>query len=135
MDLPPDERYSGGLRVKIDLHAMKQPRQTVHAVLGDSHSEQTRKQVQALLGQRKLGLLFIDGDHTYEGVRRDYELYCSLARPSGFIAFHDIVPSCWPECQVDRFWSELAKDNSLQPNAIIGYVRSQFGGIGIITSP
>jgi hypothetical protein len=36
--------------------------------------------------------LFIDGDHTYEGVRRDFEMYSPLVRKGGIIAFHDIYP-------------------------------------------
>jgi len=36
--------------------------------------------------------LFIDGDHTYEGVEGDFEMYSPLVRRGGIIAFHDIVP-------------------------------------------
>jgi predicted O-methyltransferase YrrM len=134
LDLPPEERHSGGQRIAVDLQSMKKPGQTVHAIHGDSHDSQTLAQVRSSLGGRKLDLLFIDGDHTYDGVRRDYEMYHSLVRPGGIIAFHDIIHTHWPECQVDRFWGELAKDSSLQPRAIFGLVPSHFGGIGVVTS-
>jgi predicted O-methyltransferase YrrM len=134
LDLPPEDRHSGGLGISIDLQRMKQPDQTVHAVRGNSHDAQTRERVEALLGGRALDLIFIDGDHTYDGVYRDYEMYRSLVRPGGLIAFHDIVHTHWPECQVDRFWGELAKDKSRQPRAIIGSFPSHFGGIGVVTS-
>lgn len=44
-----------------------------------------------LLGSRPIELLFIDGDHTLEGVRRDLELYGRLLAEGGLVAFHDIV--------------------------------------------
>jgi predicted O-methyltransferase YrrM len=134
VDLPPEHRHSGGLRVSTDLESMKQHGQSVHAILGNSHDRQTLERVRGLLGARMLDLLFIDGDHTYGGVRQDYEMYGSLVRPGGVIAFHDITQTNWPECQVDRFWADLANDASLRPMAIFSRVPSQFGGIGIIES-
>jgi predicted O-methyltransferase YrrM len=52
--------------------------------------------------------LFIDGDHTYEGVRRDFEMYSPLVREGGIIAFHDIVPGP-PENVggVPEFWNKI----------------------------
>ena len=57
---------------------------------------------------RKLDFLFIDGDHRYEGVRRDFEMYGPLVRRGGIIAFHAIVPGP-PENVggVPRFWREI----------------------------
>ena len=37
-------------------------------------------------------LFIIDGDHRYEGVRRDFLAYRHFVRPGGIIVFHDIVP-------------------------------------------
>ena len=37
----------------------------------------------------KIDLLFIDGDHSYEGVKKDFELYSKLLSPSGIISIHD----------------------------------------------
>jgi predicted O-methyltransferase YrrM len=36
-----------------------------------------------------IDLLFIDGDHTEEGVRRDWDLFAPHVRPGGHVAFHD----------------------------------------------
>lgn len=37
----------------------------------------------------RIDLLFIDGDHSYEGVRADWEAYAGLLRPGSVVAFHD----------------------------------------------
>ncbi len=34
-------------------------------------------------------LLFIDGDHSYEGVLKDYEHWKTSVKPGGFVVFHD----------------------------------------------
>ena len=38
----------------------------------------------------KIDLLFIDGDHSYEGVKLDFELYSKILSPDGIIILHDI---------------------------------------------
>ena len=68
--------------------------------------------------------LFIDGDHTSEGVKRDWEMYSQLVRPGGLVAFHDIASS-YDDTQVARFWNELkgtvdAHEFVLHPNRIYG---------------
>ena len=68
-------------------------RQRVIPLRADSHLEETVAQrVRELCVGQPLDLLFIDGDHAYDSVRRDFELYAPLVRPDGLIAFHDIVP-------------------------------------------
>jgi hypothetical protein len=37
----------------------------------------------------KIDLLFIDGDHTYEGVKRDFDLYSTILSENGVIIIHD----------------------------------------------
>lgn len=37
----------------------------------------------------KIDLLFIDGDHSYEGVKKDFNLYSKLVSPNGLILIHD----------------------------------------------
>jgi predicted O-methyltransferase YrrM len=38
-----------------------------------------------------LELLFIDGDHSYEGAKADFERWQSFLRPDGHVLFHDAV--------------------------------------------
>jgi len=37
----------------------------------------------------EIDLLFIDGDHTYEGCKKDWDLYFKLVRRGGIVVFHD----------------------------------------------
>ena len=64
--------------------------------------------VKGILNGKELDFLFIDGDHTYEGVRKDFEMYGKLVVKGGVIAFHDIVPGP-PESVggVPKFWNEI----------------------------
>jgi len=90
------------------LKAMPLPSQRFKAVRGDSHDTGTRDQVAEWFGNGPVDFALIDGDHRYEGVRRDFELYSGLVRPGGWIAFHDIVPGDEEMVGgVPRFWQEL----------------------------
>lgn len=41
----------------------------------------------------QLDVLFVDGDHSYEGVLADWLLYAPLVRKGGIVAFHDCLLS------------------------------------------
>lgn len=41
-----------------------------------------------------IGMLFIDGDHSYEGCKGDYEAFASHVIPGGLIVFHDYNEAC-----------------------------------------
>jgi predicted O-methyltransferase YrrM len=78
----------------------------------DSHDPATRGRVESLLGGRKLDLLFIDGDHSREGVWADFELYSPLVRAGGIVAFHDVSEITYPAVQgVRDFWREFKRDH------------------------
>lgn len=82
----------------------------LYMITGNSQEQSSIDAVQNVLGGEQLDLLFIDGDHTYEGVKKDYLNYKQFVRPGGLILFHDIVNR--PENVVEQvgvplFWSEL----------------------------
>jgi len=52
-----------------------------------------------------IDLVLIDGDHSYEGVRRDFEINRRL--PHRFLAFHDVANTHERVAGVKRFWDEL----------------------------
>ncbi|PQO29814.1 class I SAM-dependent methyltransferase [Bremerella cremea] len=59
---------------------------------GDSHASEVIGHLKTVLAGHTLDFLLIDGDHSYSGVKQDFEMYAPLVRKDGLIAFHDIVP-------------------------------------------
>jgi hypothetical protein len=97
-------------------------------ILGDSHDPDTVDALLEELAGEPIDMLFIDGDHTYEGVKADFEMYSPLVREGGVIGFHDIChhPGL-PFIEVDRYWLTLHGDKEeiiLPPYT--------WGGIGVI---
>ena len=89
--------------------------QRVISVQANSQQLATRDHVANLLGGAELDFLFIDGDHSYEGVRADFELYSGMVRQGGLIALHDINPDRRAESgagpisgEVPRFWRQIS---------------------------
>jgi predicted O-methyltransferase YrrM len=132
IDLP-GGRFGGGyqlLRVPF-LRRMKKSKQQLHLLRADSHKPETRLILAHALQDAQLDLLFIDGDHTYDGVRRDFEMYSGLVRPGGIIAFHDIVQGQEELVgEVQRFWNEIKA--RYRHREIIEDSRQPWGGIGVL---
>jgi predicted O-methyltransferase YrrM len=40
---------------------------------------------------RQIDMIFIDGDHSYAGVKRDWDLFVPHVRPFGVVIFHDTL--------------------------------------------
>jgi len=55
-------------------------------------SEEAEKQLQEI----KIDLLFIDGDHRYEGVKTDCRLWFPKVKVGGYALFHDYQGEGWP---------------------------------------
>jgi predicted O-methyltransferase YrrM len=68
----------------------------------NSHESSTLDQVKRLFKGQQIDMLFIDGDHTYEGVKMDWEMYSQLVRPGGLVVFHDVAGN-YEDTQVKRF--------------------------------
>jgi predicted O-methyltransferase YrrM len=85
--------------------------QGMHLLRCNSHAMQTYEKVQKIFGTGLVDFIFIDGDHSYDGVKRDFQLYGKLVRPGGIIGFHDILPRPeFPEIQVHKFWKEISSE-------------------------
>jgi predicted O-methyltransferase YrrM len=108
------------------------PKQTLRLLRGDSHKTAMLDEVKKMLPADGLDFLFIDGDHTLNGVRQDYEMYSPLVKPGGAIVFHDICTHAPRyDCHVDRFWNELKRDRVHQE--FIENPEQGVYGIGVIT--
>lgn len=106
----------------------------MHFVRNDSHDEETKETVAQLLSGDSIDVLFIDGDHTYEGVTQDFEMYRPLVAEDGLVAFHDIVENPYhKQCQVPQFWEEISSEYNT--TEIVADRDQEWGGIGVIHDP
>lgn len=55
----------------------------------------------------KFDYLFIDGDHSYQGVKNDFYMYSQFVKPGGIIAFHDALYYAKDTEEVIIFWQEI----------------------------
>jgi predicted O-methyltransferase YrrM len=105
--------------------------QKIYLLRENSHLPSSKGMVGSILVDDKLDFLFIDGDHTYEGVKKDFEMYSPLVRKGGLIAFHDICKHP-PQlnCTVDKFWNEIK--GSYDFEEIIDNPSQNWAGIGVL---
>ena len=81
----------------------------------------------------KFDLIFIDADHTYEGVRADFENFSPFLSDVGVIGFHDVNCPDWPG--VRKFWEECSSGEYFRSREFVelGY-KLQYG-IGMLERP
>ena len=111
IDLPRAMFGGGYARWRAPLYrSFAGPNQRIELIRGDSHDAATFERVVELLNGAAVDVLFVDGDHRYEGVKADFERYGKLVAEDGIVAFHDIVPG---ETEfvggVPNFWQEVRK--------------------------
>lgn len=100
-------------------------------IAGDSHSEGSKDAVESLLNGELLDFLFIDGDHSCNGVQQDWDMYSPLVRPGGLVAFHDIKDSAYHRhhgCYVADCWHQLKGKHKAE----IRSGQQDWGGIGVV---
>lgn len=108
---------------------------------GNSQTPEMKKQVSEYCDF--YDLIFIDGDHSYEGVKRDFENYRTLLSDRGVILFHDVDPDHVAKGplgggDVWRFWAELNEGYKTtlvcgrsSGRISLGNTTKHFGGFGI----
>jgi len=102
---------------KALFEALPPPGSTCRVTLltGDSHAQSFKQRVAQELGGEQVDFLFIDGDHTVEGVTADYNNYREFVRPGGIIAFHDIIENQpLPGNQVYHFWKQVRQGKAIE---------------------
>ncbi len=99
------------LRTALDRYGLSD---RVRLVVGDSRT--------VAPPPRPCALVFVDGDHTYEGARGDYERWAEFVAPGGHLLFHDAVDTGgygnhYPG--IARLVPEVARDDRFerQPDA------------------
>jgi predicted O-methyltransferase YrrM len=120
-----------------------------HFIRGDSHDFETERKLAKIIQTQEikpnLDFLFIDGDHTYEGVRKDFEMYSPFVKKGGIVVFHDIIDTQRHRDRnvyVSKLWEEfisirtrldvcIIDDNHYQFLEFIDG-NEDFGGIGLL---
>lgn len=114
VDLPtyPDQENTEAYR--NFLNDYKTFSRNVYFVSADSHKQETLDRVKEILNGQELDFLFIDGDHSYDGVKQDFHMYRELVKDGGYIGFHDINDTEFHRslnCHVAPFWNELKNEH------------------------
>jgi predicted O-methyltransferase YrrM len=136
IDLPGGP-FGGGYSLKDmkRFRTYKKKNQKICFFRKDSHKKSTKDELLKKLKGRKIDFLFIDGDHRYKGVKKDWTLYAPLVKRNGLVAFHDILfhPKI-PQCKVDRLWNEIKRQyrNREFIDRYDDRGWGQWGGIGVI---
>lgn len=114
VDLPCGKWGGGYADADVErLQALAQPGQTLELIRGDSHDPKVFNRVYELLEGRSVDLLFIDGDHSYGGVKADWHDYAPYVADGGLVVLHDVLPHPdVPGCDVDRLWEELKSSHT-----------------------
>tara|TARA_B100001057_G_scaffold147670_1_gene147567 strand:- start:6903 stop:7568 length:666 start_codon:yes stop_codon:yes gene_type:complete len=93
-------------------------------------SSQDRKTINKASKFLKYDLFYIDGNHSYNSVKKDFYNYYDLIRTKGVILIHDIINKDWPG--VKKFFGELKKNKKFTCKEIIQKGNKINYGIGIV---
>lgn len=130
IDLP-GGRFGGGYSGRRATFYKYFTDKAMHSIRRNSHENETKEMLKEKLSGDEIDFLFIDGDHTYEGVKQDFEMYKDLVADNGLIAFHDVHPhSEGSGVEVDRFWNEIKDDYNT--TEIVADEEQEWAGIGVI---
>jgi cephalosporin hydroxylase len=126
-------KYGGGYsRLRVPLYrSFARERQEIHLINGNSHEHSTLAKVKDILDGKQVDFLFIDGDHSYEGVKADFDMYSGLVRNGGIIALHDIVEHTVDRSvEVPKLWNEIK--SKYEHEEMVKDWNQGWGGIGVI---
>lgn len=132
IDLPGGE-FGGGFTTEeaMTISKLWQRQQSIDLFGVDSHKQST---IDMISQYAPFDFIFIDGDHTYEGAKQDYESYYPMLSENGVMAFHDIVEHTNRDVKVHLLWEELKQKNKVKE-----FIDSDFptdhgswGGIGVL---
>lgn len=140
-------KFSTGKKVAVDI---TDRRKDLHHfmfgedftfIVGDSQIVQTYNKVKDFCP--KYDFIFIDGDHSYDGVKKDFNLYKDLLSPRGYIVFHDMDPNHIFKGDLGggdvwKFWEDLdyGSKTMIVTQKSSGTIKcfgqpEHFGGIGL----
>lgn len=89
----------------------------------------TNKEFAKKYNKKRYQYIYIDGDHSYEGVKLDYKLFYPKLDKDGLMLFHDVVAKgklTGGQYGAYKFWKELKNKEKLT------FPYPQHSGLGII---
>ena len=111
-------------KLQMAIESVRLHSRSAYLLIGDSRSPQMIEDVKAC---GPYDAILIDGDHSYESVKADWDNYSSLAP---LVAFHDIVGFGQIEraygnpVEVPRLWAEIKADHNtvefIEPHSAMG---------------
>ena len=115
---------------QINGHTLKANlmRKNLTLVCGDSTSERVINIVKALGGY---DFIFIDANHAYEYVKKDFFNYKQFLNEGGVIGLHDVDCPDWPG--INKFWNELKKTGEYHQQEFVCRDYLLQYGIGMLT--
>lgn len=120
------KKYKNIKITSIDINPLRTDTQQ-NLIIGDSHDINIQKNA---LSHGPYDAVFIDGDHTYEGVKLDWEFAKSTLAKKIF--FHDHTDGVYHNmcnCHVDKLWKEILNENYKTEEISVG---CGWGGIGLV---
>jgi len=135
--------YAGGRVISIDLHVSTAVAEG-RGKLWDSYCAEIlrlvglRKEVKMIIGnsqtwntislKNKIDLLFIDGDHSYNGVKKDYNNWINTVKIGGHVLFHD---ACGERENIDyaigvkKFVDTISLKRTKEMDSIVHFIKKE----------
>ncbi len=108
IELPDQVKWGGAAVDVIEILKKTPPDFTYEMIIGDSQSAGTVDILKKKLDGKALDFLFIDGDHSLNGCRKDFDQYSPFVAKDGLTAIHDIIEyGPWPHVEVWAVWKYL----------------------------
>jgi predicted O-methyltransferase YrrM len=86
----------------------------IHLIVADSQTAEPPR--------RDLTLVFLDGDPSYEGTRRDFERWSAALRSGGHLLLHDATPGASRYAEIGRLIEEIDRTEGFDRQPDVGTI-------------
>jgi len=115
----------------------------VSCIRGDSHDSETKAELESVLNGQDISVLYIDGDHTYQGVKQDFMDYVPLVKSGGIVVLNDLCTHQRDNPSIDTnahgvgdFWEAVVEDDRYATEEIMSQDNeTRPKGLGIAKVP
>lgn len=105
--------------------------QTLNLLRANSHHLTTVENVKRIPPNETYEVIMIDADHSYEGAKKDFELYKNLIKKGGILILHDIIENRFdPSIEVNLLWNEIRSE--YKTHEIVSPKNNGNMGIGVV---